>query len=114
MVRGSGKAHAPCQDRVVARVGGVAEFVAEQSVEPVGSGFLGAILIDQITHAESSGRGADGERVHGLPPCLQIFDPGKDDLSPGQLAQVRLKHALRPGGHDGGGRRHRLPRVAVR
>lgn len=92
MACGSCEARDPGQDRVVAGVGSVAEFIAQAPVKPVRGGFLCVGIADQVAHSEAGCRGAYGKRVDGLATGPEILDAGKNDLCPGKPVEFLWRH----------------------
>lgn len=71
----------------------VAQFAVEAQVEPVRCGFLSIDLVDEVAHSEFRCGCADGKRIDSLPARSQVLNAWKNDLSPGELGEVLLRHA---------------------
>jgi hypothetical protein len=70
----------------------IAEFAVETEVETVRSRFLGADIIDEITHPEFRRRSAYGEGVDRLSTRFQILDTRKNDLGSWKLVEPLIEH----------------------
>jgi len=93
---GSCEARDPREDRVMARVGAVAELIAQAQIELVGGGHWATGTGRIETEAAEAGRRAlHRARLDARPAGAQVGDSDQDDLRPRQVLHFLGGHRLR-------------------